>query len=157
MALLFSKVSLFNGESEAEFLTMGIPRDYEDLEGYTAFAEYVGELSDECDIEVNVESYLYGDDETVKASYEAIKLTAINKEDGQIDSTVLDFKDFFRSRPGSTAGSYTPHIWTYNEKSEWYGTSPSYSEKEAIGEAASEYVRLFTPEQEESNSMNMTL
>ena len=50
MALLFSKVSLFNGESEAEFLTMGIPRDYEDLEGYTAFAEYVGELSDECDI-----------------------------------------------------------------------------------------------------------
>ena len=89
--------------------------------------------------------------------YEAIKLTAINKEDGQIDSTVLDFKDFFRSRPGSTAGTYTPHIWTYNEKSEWYGTSPSYSEKEAIGEAASEYVRLFTPEQEESNSMNMTL
>ena len=89
--------------------------------------------------------------------YEAIKLTAINKEDGQIDSTVLDFKDFFRSRPGSTAGTYTPHIWTYNEKSEWYGTSPSYSEKEAIGEAASEYVRLFTPELDESNSMNMTL
>ena len=89
--------------------------------------------------------------------YEAIKLTAINKEDGQIDSTILDFKDFCRSRPGSTAGTYTPHIWTYNDKSEWYGTSPSYSEKEAIGEAASEYVQLFTPEQEEANGMNMTL
>ena len=72
MALLFSKVSLFNGESEAEFLAMGIPQDYEDLERYTAFAEYVGELSDECDIEVNVESYLYGDDETVKASIEEV-------------------------------------------------------------------------------------
>lgn len=72
MALLFSKVSLFNGESEAEFLTMGIPRDYEDLERYTAFAEYVGDLSDECDIEVNVDSYLYGDGETVKASIEEV-------------------------------------------------------------------------------------
>ena len=43
MALLFSKVSLFNGESAAEFLAMGIPRDYEDLERYTAFAEYIGD------------------------------------------------------------------------------------------------------------------
>ena len=64
MALLFSKVNLFNGESEAEFLTMGIPRDYEDIERYTAFEEYLGDLSDECDIEVNVDSYLYGDGET---------------------------------------------------------------------------------------------
>lgn len=72
MALLFSKVSLFNGESEAEFLTMGIPRDYEDIERYTAFEEYIDDLSDECDIEVNVDSYLYGDGETVKASIEEI-------------------------------------------------------------------------------------
>ena len=86
MALLFSKVSLFNGESEVEFLTMGIPRDYEDLEGYTAFAEYVGELSDECDIEVNVESYIYGDDETVKASIEEV--TA-----GFSGSTAIGFPD----------------------------------------------------------------
>ncbi len=72
MALSFSKVSLFNGESKAEFLTMGIPCDYEDLERYTAFAEYIGELSDECNIEVNVDSYLYGEGETVKASIEEI-------------------------------------------------------------------------------------
>lgn len=72
MALLFSKVNLFNGESEAEFLTMGIPRDYEDLERYTAFEEYLGDLSDECDIEVNVDSYLYGDGGTVKASIEEV-------------------------------------------------------------------------------------
>lgn len=89
--------------------------------------------------------------------YEALRLIAINKEDGQIDSTVLDFKDFCRSRPGSTAGSYTPFIWTYNDKSEWYGSSPSFSEKEAIGEAANEYVSLFKPEQKQSPGLNMTL
>ena len=72
MALLFSKVTLFDGVNEAEFLTMGIPHDYEDLERYTAFAEYIGELTDECDIEVIVDSYLYGDDEAVKASIEEI-------------------------------------------------------------------------------------
>ena len=72
MAILFSKVSLFNGENEAEFLTMGIPRNYDDLEKYTAFEEYIGDLVDECDIEVNVESYLYGKGEPVKASIEEV-------------------------------------------------------------------------------------
>lgn len=89
--------------------------------------------------------------------YEAIKLTAINKEDGQIDSTILDFKDFCKSRPGSTAGTYTPHIWTYNGESEWYGKPPTYSEKEAIAEAANDYVSLFNPQQAESAGMSMTM
>ena len=72
MALLFSKVILFDGETEAEFLVGGIPRDYDDLEGYTAFDDYLGELTSECDIEVHVDSYLYGEGESVKATPEEV-------------------------------------------------------------------------------------
>lgn len=37
MALLFSAVTVTAGNNEAEFLVGGIPREYGDLEGWTAF------------------------------------------------------------------------------------------------------------------------
>ena len=77
--------------------------------------------------------------------YEALKLTAMNKAEGQIDATILEFKDYFAAQKGSTAGAFTPHIWIYREKPEWYG-APGYTEKEELGKAAGEYVRLFTPD-----------
>ena len=36
--------------------------------------------------------------------YEALKLTAMNKAEGQIDATILEFKDYFAAQKGSTAG-----------------------------------------------------
>lgn len=54
--------------------------------------------------------------------YEALKLTAMNKAEGQIGATILEFKDYFATQKGSTAGAFTPHIWIYREKPEWYGT-----------------------------------
>ena len=47
--------------------------------------------------------------------YEALKLTAMNKAEGQIDATILEFKDYFAAQKGSTAGAFTPHIWIYRE------------------------------------------
>ena len=66
--------------------------------------------------------------------YEALKLTAMNKAEGQIDATILEFKDYFAAQKGSTAGAFTPHIWIYREKPEWYG-APGYTEKEELGKA----------------------
>lgn len=40
--------------------------------------------------------------------YEALKLTAMNKAEGQIDATILEFKDYFAAQKGSTAGAFTP-------------------------------------------------
>lgn len=88
--------------------------------------------------------------------YEALKLTAINKAEGQIDTTVLDFKDFFAEQKESASGTVVPHIWIYREKAEWYGM-PQYSEKEALAEAANDYIELFSPMQEKSTAMDMIL
>jgi hypothetical protein len=51
MALLFShvRVSAPDG-NEAEFLVKGIPRDYDDLENYTAFEEFLGELDEDTEM-----------------------------------------------------------------------------------------------------------
>ena len=73
MALLFShvRVSAPDG-NEAEFLVKGIPRDYDDLENYTAFEEFLGELDEETEISVHAEAYLYGEGETYTASIEEV-------------------------------------------------------------------------------------
>ena len=73
MALLFShvRVSAPDG-SEAEFLVKGIPRDYDDLENYTAFEDFLDGIEEETEISVHAEAYLYGEGETFTASIEEV-------------------------------------------------------------------------------------
>ena len=40
MALLFSAVTVTANEQEVEFLVGGIPREFDDLEGWTAFDNF---------------------------------------------------------------------------------------------------------------------
>ncbi len=68
MALLFSAVRVTAGSNEAEFLVGGIPREYEDLEGWTAFDNFIEETDAETEVSVHVEAYTYGGEETYKAS-----------------------------------------------------------------------------------------
>lgn len=72
MALLFSKVTATAEEKCVEFLVGGIPREYDDLEGWTAFDELIGDIDEETEICVHAEAYLYGGEETYKASPEEV-------------------------------------------------------------------------------------
>ncbi len=83
--------------------------------------------------------------------YEALKLTAINPSDGEIDRLLLRFEDYLN--PHMIGGSkVTPYIWTYNGNSKWYG-EPDMTEKIALGDAAQDYTELF----EQQNDMGMTM
>ena len=72
MALLFSAVTLTANDHDAEFLVSGIPRDTDDLEGWTAYEGFLGEIDEECEVSVHVKAYLYGEGETFRASLEEI-------------------------------------------------------------------------------------
>ena len=72
MALLFSKVTATAEEKCVEFLVGGIPREYDDLEGWTAFDELIDGIDEETEISVHTESYLYGGEETYDASPEEV-------------------------------------------------------------------------------------
>lgn len=72
MALLFSKVTMTGDGYETEFLVGGIPREYEDLEGWCAADDFLEDLENESDIQVHADAYIYGEGETVRATPEEI-------------------------------------------------------------------------------------
>lgn len=72
MALLFSAVKATAQDQEVEFLVGGIPREYDDLEGWTAFDNFMEDLDEETEVSIHVEAYLYGEEETYRASPEEV-------------------------------------------------------------------------------------
>ena len=50
MALLFSAVRATARDQEVEFFVGGIPREYDDLEGWTAFDRFMEDIDEETDV-----------------------------------------------------------------------------------------------------------
>lgn len=57
MALLFSAVTVTAGNKEVEFLVGGIPREYDDLEGWTAFDDLMEDTDAETEVSVHAEAW----------------------------------------------------------------------------------------------------
>ena len=73
MALLFSHVRVSTPDgNEAEFLVAGIPREFEDVEGYTKLDEFLAEIDEDTEISFHAEAYLYGEGETFIATIEEV-------------------------------------------------------------------------------------
>ena len=72
MALLFSAVTVTAGEDEIELLVGGIPREYDDLEGWSEFDDLMCFISEEPEVSVRAEAYRYGEGESMRASPEEI-------------------------------------------------------------------------------------
>ena len=72
MALLFSKVTVTAGNDAASFLVDGIPREYDDLEDMDEFDDFLKYISEETEVLVHAEAYLYVDGEANEASYSDI-------------------------------------------------------------------------------------
>lgn len=67
MALRFSAVKLTAQEQSCELLVGGVPTGYEDLTGWTAFDNFLKDIDDEDKVNVQVDTYLYGEGELVDA------------------------------------------------------------------------------------------
>lgn len=80
MALLFSAVTITANGEETELLVGGIPREYDDLEGWTFFDYFMEDIGEEAEVSVHAEAYLYGDGETVQASPEEVAYLTIRKD-----------------------------------------------------------------------------
>ena len=72
MAVLFSAVTVTAGDQEKEFLVRGIPREFGDIEEYTAFEEFMEDIDEETEVSVHAEAYLYGEGETYTATLEEL-------------------------------------------------------------------------------------
>ena len=80
MALLFSAVTVTAGYDKAEFMVGGIPREYDDLVGWTAFDDFMENVDAETEVSVHAEVYLYGGEETVTATPEEVAYLIMRME-----------------------------------------------------------------------------
>lgn len=80
MALLFSAVTVTAGNEEIEFTVGGIPREYDDLAGWTAFEKFMENVDAETEVSVHAEAYLYGGEETVTATPEEVAYLIMRME-----------------------------------------------------------------------------
>lgn len=70
---IYTTIDAFTADNnQVEFLAAGIPRDADDLEGWTAYENFMDELDSEQEVSVHVEAYLYGEGETFKATPEEV-------------------------------------------------------------------------------------
>lgn len=53
MALLFSAVTATANDQEIEFLIGGIPREFDDLEGWTAYDNFMEDIDEETEVLVH--------------------------------------------------------------------------------------------------------
>ena len=72
MSLRFSRVTLFSGDKTSSFLVGGIPQSQADLQGWTAFNNYMNDAQRYKVINAHVETFLYGGEEPFDATTEEV-------------------------------------------------------------------------------------
>ena len=72
MALLFSEVRLEAEEMQRKLLVSGTPMDLDDMDGWTAYEDFLLELEAETSVKFICDSYLYGERTIEKATPEEV-------------------------------------------------------------------------------------
>ena len=72
MSLRFSKATLFSDGKNTSFLVGGIPQNWADLQGWTAYDSFVSDAPRYTVINAHVETFLYGGEEPVDATPEEV-------------------------------------------------------------------------------------
>lgn len=88
--------------------------------------------------------------------YEALKATLINNTEGEIDSSIVRFRDIWGIKPSDNPNfrdGVNPHIWTYQGKSEWYVYEPTPADYEKLADNVDEYLEMFSEDMECGQSM----
>lgn len=79
MALLFSAVRATANDQEVEFFVGGIPREYDDLEGWTAFDRFMEDIDEETEVAIHAEAYV---DPSTKNNLDLVKWSEFAADKG---------------------------------------------------------------------------
>lgn len=112
-----------------------------------------GRLTDNIRVKINFA------DCKVKDNYDALKVTILNRNEGQIDSMVLRFRDLWgmkqTSNPNFREG-VSPHLWVDYGKASWYVYKPNQGDYKQLAEAVRNYVEVFQePELQQKSGLQM--
>lgn len=112
-----------------------------------------GRLTDNIRVKINFV------DCKVKDNYDALKVTILNRNEGQIDSMILRFRDLWgmkqTSNPNFREG-VSPHLWVDYGKASWYVYKPNQGDYKQLAEAVRNYVEVFQePELQQKSGLQM--
>ena len=75
--------------------------------------------------------------------YEALNVKIVNRLDGNIDNLTIRFEDLWGRQQTNNRITVVPHIWTYNEKSEWYAWTPTEKYITQLAAEVGTYLAVF--------------
>ena len=78
--------------------------------------------------------------------YAGIRLTALDKNNGTIDSATLKFEDIWGKKKvnnSNFSSGLVPYAWAYNGVTEWYVYQPTPKDFEQLTEQIDNYAELF--------------
>lgn len=95
----------------------------------------------------------------VSEQFETLKVTLINKADGEIDHVKLNLADVIGLKEINTSGigKTPPYIWIYQEKVQWYPCRPNTNDYVKLAETINEYVSVFSNEPAQNESFDMDM
>lgn len=95
--------------------------------------------------------------------YEALSISAVDKNSGVIDKNTIKFADVWGKKKVSNPNfkdGITPYIWKYGNDVSWYVYTPTPRDMEQLAEQISDYAELFmeqSMEPQESPAMTMSM
>ncbi|WP_455617014.1 hypothetical protein [Eisenbergiella sp.] len=111
-----------------------------------------GKLSSDIRVKINFAGTKVAD------HYDALKITLLNRTEGQIDNINLYFQDIWgmkkTNNPNFREG-ISPHIWNNGVQAEWYGYQPKSSDYQELIKAVNSYLELFQEPMQEQTGQKM--
>lgn len=91
----------------------------------------------------------------IASHYEALRLTILNRNEGDVDNLVLRFSDILGkkmvSNPNFREG-IMPHIWDDRGKVDWYVYHPTGQDYEKLSDAVNDYLDIFQEQVQTASS-----
>lgn len=78
--------------------------------------------------------------------YEALKMTVLNRKEGEVDNAILRFSDLLGKKQTANPNfqnGILPHIWDDHGKPMWYVYQPQQKDYQLLAESVDEYLQVF--------------
>ncbi|MBR2935222.1 MAG: hypothetical protein IKB79_06555 [Oscillospiraceae bacterium] len=82
----------------------------------------------------------------IASHYEAMRVTILNRQEGDVDNLVLRFSDLLGKKMVSNPNfrdGVMPHIWDDHGKADWYVYHPTEQDYEKLSHAVNDYLDIF--------------
>lgn len=82
----------------------------------------------------------------IASHYNALRLTVLNRQEGEVDNLVLRFSDLLGKKMTSNPNFWDgvmPHIWENNGKAGWYVYHPTSQDYQKLSRAMNDYLDVF--------------